>query len=156
AGTDLGDLWEWDGTTWLSRPPNGASISPPNQSSHALCYDSLRRCTVLFGTATDDTWEWDGTAWRLRAWANNPPRSAECAMPYDTARGVAVLVVPTGTWEWDGVLWQMRSTIGFASATLTYAAALNVTVVMQGSFIQSWNGTQWTSLPNATFSARSN
>jgi len=100
----LGDLWEWDGTSW--RPlPSG----PPPRSQAGLAFDVARGRTVLFGGwngtgLLSDTWEWDGTAW-LQAFPAVTP-AASGPMTWHTERQRVLLAAGDGsTWEWDGLDW---------------------------------------------------
>jgi hypothetical protein len=51
AGSDLGDIWEWDGTTWTKL----AIASPPGGGS-SLAYDPARSVVLLF-QSNYDVWE---------------------------------------------------------------------------------------------------
>lgn len=71
GATELGDTWEWNGTTWTNRMPTEA---PPARQGHAMAWDPLRQHVVLVGGRSsgvrrDDTWEWDGN---LGAWHRVP------------------------------------------------------------------------------------
>jgi hypothetical protein len=48
--------------TWSDR-----TVGPGYRSYHAMCYDSVRHQTVMFGGIDLDynaqTWEWNGTTW---------------------------------------------------------------------------------------------
>jgi hypothetical protein len=65
-GNPANDLWEWDGNEWSypTRSPN----PPPPRGAHALAYDVVRQCVVLFGGnvmmlgQSNDTWEYGYTA----------------------------------------------------------------------------------------------
>jgi hypothetical protein len=91
-GSDYGDTWEWDGSSWLQR----AAPGPLPRHGHALAHDSARGVTVLyggvgaglplFGTPLTDTWEWNGTAWTRRLPANDPGPRTEFGMAFDVAR----------------------------------------------------------------------
>ena len=54
---NLGDTWEYDGTSWMQRSPVG---NPPARRWHAISFDSAQGVTVLFGGywPFDDTWEY--------------------------------------------------------------------------------------------------
>lgn len=131
---ELGDTWEWNGTTWALRSTSG----PSPRYALAMAYDSNRGVTVLFGGYSDsvqrDTWEWDGKTWTLRSTPGPSPRDSN-AMAYDSARGVAVLFSPAGdTWEWDGMTWTLKSFgpyPGFGYA-VAYDSARGVTVLFGG------------------------
>lgn len=62
AGQRMNDTWLYRGTAWLSGPS-----APPGmleRSSHAMAYDSRRKCVVLFSgqqtnyTFHKDVWEY--------------------------------------------------------------------------------------------------
>jgi hypothetical protein len=120
---DLGDTWEWDGTTWAERTP---AASPSPRWGHAMAYDVAGREVILFGGAwgdglSADAWAWDGTTWTER----RPPFPAtreSHAIAFDGARGKTVLFGGLGgqpstavdpdladTWEWDGTRWTERT-----------------------------------------------
>lgn len=109
-----------------------ATEGPAPRDYGAMCYDSDRRVTVLFGGSTfpnsplspsgffGDTWEFDGTNWTQRLPANFPGPRTFASMAYDSWRHRSVLFgghrydrsSPTQTqftpetWEWDGTNWQ--------------------------------------------------
>ncbi len=71
GASELGDTWEWNGTTWTNRMPTEA---PPARQGHVMAWDPLRQHVVLVGGRSngarlDDTWEWDGN---LGAWHRVP------------------------------------------------------------------------------------
>jgi hypothetical protein len=98
---DLGDLWEWDGTTWIQRT---ASPAPPARTAPCAAYDSARRVLVVFGgrrgdgTTFDDTWEWDGQSWREGP--RGPSRRRSCGITFDSERNAIVMY--GGTARRDG------------------------------------------------------
>jgi hypothetical protein len=105
-GGFLGDLWEWDGSTWTP----GAGV--PAREGSAMAFDRLRGRLVLFGGSNSsgflrETWERDGTAWTLRSSSTGP--LATGPMAYDPARGKVVVASEfqgsLETWEWDGTGW---------------------------------------------------
>ncbi len=116
----LGDLWEWNGTTWTQRTAPG----PTARAYHSMVYDSHRGATVIFGGQgstgdLNDTWEWNGLAWAERTSMSLPSRQSDEAMAYDFQRGVTVLngihpAIPTtaDTREWNGIAWAFRSSGG--------------------------------------------
>lgn len=61
----VGDLLEWDGSTWTAI----ASSGPLARWKHAMAYDPTRRAVVLAGGADaadsqmTDAWTWNGAAW---------------------------------------------------------------------------------------------
>jgi hypothetical protein len=59
SGSQFGDTWEYDGVNWTQI---GTSTSPPAREQHAMAYDTVRRCVVMFGGSGSgskgDTWEY--------------------------------------------------------------------------------------------------
>lgn len=162
--TDLGDTWEWDGSSWLLR----SSAGPSARNQHAMAYDSERNETILFGGVTEpsvfrgDTWAWDGTSWTLLA-NLGPSARYQHAMAFDSARGVTVVfggadasaTLQTDTWEWDGTQWLLRSNVGPSrnGAEMVYDSARERVVLFGGSNqpgtvnyndTWEWDGTTWT------------
>ncbi len=116
---DLGDTWEFDGTSWTLMTP---AHSPSPRRWTAMCFDALRNETILFGGATgttyyNDTWSWNGTDWTQLAPATAPGIRARGAMSYDITRGEAIYfggrnaAGPLGdTWKWNGTDWSLIPT----------------------------------------------
>jgi hypothetical protein len=113
AGPDLGDTWEWNGSTWSLRTMAG----PGARAYHAMAHDASRQRTVLLGgrlagNALNDTWEWDGAAWSQRVPATSPPNRIDHEMAYDPIRRRSVVFsgfnAGADTWEWDGNDWAQR------------------------------------------------
>ncbi len=118
---NLGDTWEWDGTTWQQRFPSHA---PSPRGFVYMAYDSVRARTVLFGGGLggigaptfNDTWEWDGTDWTQRFPVSAPIAARSGNMVFDSQRSRCVLfgglstayVKQNATWEWNGVDWTQR------------------------------------------------
>ncbi|HNT26872.1 MAG TPA: hypothetical protein PKH10_01715, partial [bacterium] len=118
AGMLTPDLWEWNGTIWVSKVPVVPKPSD-NKYMSAMVYDADREKMLLFGgqpqsaSFDNETWEWSGLAWKQKAPADPefdgiPPSRKEHAMAYDTKRGRAVLFGGDNggkngdTWEWNG------------------------------------------------------
>lgn len=145
------------------------SAAPPARNFHALCYDSNRGVTVLFGgfnpTYLSDLWEGDQGGWSLRSTGGPGPRAGH-AMAYDSKRGVVVVYggydgfqTVGDTWEWNGATgqWAFRSGSGPApryQSVMTYDENRGV-CVLNGGYIGNyqhftetweWNGStgQWT------------
>ena len=142
---------------WLWRPVSG----PVPRSHHAMVFDSLRAVTVLFGgragpATFHDTWEWDGTAWTQRFPATVPTSGGE--MAFDSWRGVAVLVTPTGTWEWNGVDWSLRTSSYVPCLQIAFDSSRGRTVVLSqigasqptSTLVNEWDGVAWTPITTAT------
>ena len=161
---NLGDTWEWDGSSWTQAASTGA----PARNYHAMAYDSQRGVTVVFGGIASnggdlgDTWEWDGSSWTEAA-TTGPSARYYHAMAYDSQRGVTVLfggIDTTGelgdTWEWDGTSWTQVATTGplpRSDHAMAYDSQRGVTVLFGGagpspspSFADTWewNGSSWT------------
>ena len=111
----LGDVWEFDGTSWTEIRAAGG---PGPRASAGATYDSKRGLVVIFGGMTQqgmvgDTWAWDGAAWRKLA-DEGPPARAMGYLAYDQARDRVVMFGGRrgwpndldDTWEWDGARWQ--------------------------------------------------
>ena len=170
---DLGDTWEWDGTSWTIRQP---MASPPVRYAAALAYDARRRRTVLFGGRSGlavamkvDTWEWDGTTWTRGP--DGPSRSGH-AMAYDAVRGVIVLFggqsgnlgQPSNeTWTYDGSRWSLVDVSAPPTArkraSLAFVPSLGRVVLTGGvdavdqplDDTWSWDGQAWTRLTSLPF-----
>ncbi len=90
----VNDTWEWDGEFWTQM----ADIGPAARQDHAMCFDSVRQTTLLFGglsgqnTPLGDTWSWNGEDWTQLDDSGPSARSGH-AMVFDSARGHAVLLV---------------------------------------------------------------
>jgi formylglycine-generating enzyme required for sulfatase activity len=124
--------------SWTTRTPLAA---PPARSDFAMCYDSTRRLTVLFGgyyesggnvTAFNDTWNWNGINWVPRTSPLAPSARWGHQMVYDSRRERAVLfggfdpaagVLRNDTWEWDGTVWSQRSPAASPPARAGHAMA---------------------------------
>jgi hypothetical protein len=75
-GSQLGDTWEWDGSSWTQVFTPSA---PAARSSVAIAYDVASRRVVLFGgsygwpNGLDDTWHYDGANWYISAPSGTVP-----------------------------------------------------------------------------------
>jgi Galactose oxidase, central domain len=158
------DTWEWDGEFWTQM----ADIGPAARQDHALCFDSVRQTTLLFGglseqnTPLGDTWSWDGEAWTQLDDTGPSARSGQ-AMVFDSARGHAVLfggqsaAVLNDTWEWDGQSWIQQQDTGPSPRwhhTFAFDLVHNFTVLFGGDAgnlvplgdTWSWDGSTWTQI----------
>lgn len=112
--SELGDTWEFDGTTWQQR---ALTPSPAGRFFHGMVWDAKRKKIVLFGgaagsagisTVFDDTWEYDGT-WTQLTTPTKPSARANFAMGYDPVREKVVVFggSPSNneTWELSGSTW---------------------------------------------------
>lgn len=158
TGQDLGDTWEWNGTTWILMGP----LSNPSAAGGTQpVFDSKRN--VVWNLIGTDMWRYDGSAWTK---AQVPSARWGAAAAYDEARGVATLFGgygPTGplndTWEWDGA-WHLRAPAVSPSARLLAAASHDASsglVILFGGDATlapatrladtwTWNGTSWAQL----------
>jgi hypothetical protein len=126
-GTNIGETWEWDGTSWALRmpaDPTGVS-SPLPRFSHNLAFDDHRGVTVLFGGSEtdsgdtlDDLWDWNGITWTRIAPGTGdlwPPSRRAHGMVFDRSRGEVLLMgglsregasmTLNDTWRWNGTSW---------------------------------------------------
>jgi len=169
--SNLGDTWEWDGTSWANPTPAG----PPARFLHAMAYDSQRGKTVLFGGGANgapflgDTWEWDGSTWTQVSTSGPSPRRYH-AMAYDSQRGRTVMFGGGGgtsttsvtfgdTWEWDGIVWTQVATTGPSARiahAMTYDSQRGRTVMIGGGLAGAsvagtweWDGASWTQMATA-------
>ncbi len=163
-GSPLSDSWEWDGTNW-AQPP--LIPGPPARSSHAMAYDAVRQCVVLFGGAGwDDTWEWSESRWTRRLAV--PFAGEGYAMADAAARQRIVLFATGDTWEWDGLSWRQAFPPASPSARAWHAmaedAARQRVVLFGGSELSplvlndtwTWDGTLWVQrFPSSAPGARS-
>jgi len=170
GGIDLGDTWEYDGTTWTQV----ATTGPSPRRTATMCFDPLRNETVLFGggtisSANAETWAWNGTTWTQRTPATSPSPRFPGAMAFDAARGKVVMYGGSDatyatnysdTWDWDGSNWSptnLRRADGDwnPGARDGHAMAYDPRaerVVLHGGEttsgcqqdVWSWNGTEWT------------
>src|SRR5215813_5883598 len=80
-GSDPGQTWTWNGTTWTQQAP---AASPPARYLASMAYDAATGTVVLFGgighRLFDDTWTWDGTTWTKQAPATRPPARYQASM----------------------------------------------------------------------------
>ena len=102
--------------------------TPPGRFAHAMCFDTVRGVTVMFGGEVEpgqefgDTWTYDGSSWQSHEVSGPSPRST-ASLAFDEARGEAVLfggsaqtdsgrVHNSDTWLWDGTTWTLASEEG--------------------------------------------
>jgi hypothetical protein len=92
----LGDLWEWNGSTWSQKTPTGPA--PTARQGARAVFDANRGQVVLFGglhkenvsedpLPLQDLWAWNGTSWTDLTPAGRKPSGREGhGMVYDSAR----------------------------------------------------------------------
>jgi hypothetical protein len=101
------------------------------------------------------TWLWDGASWTFLD--AHPGDIEQCAMAYDTARGVLVAVginfndrISSHTWEFDGTQWTHRVAGGAplvgADDDMAYDVNRGVCVLVSryGHGTWEWDGVGWT------------
>lgn len=168
-----GDVFEWDGTHWTSRP---STHRPPVAGNHCMAFDAARREMVAWGQdgfalAPNSTWTWDGRAWTERSPRVSPPPRGFPALAYDAARERVVMFGghtssgPTttpyeDTWEWDGTEWVQRHsttspTGGGSSPAMAYDAARQRCVLVHAGRTWEWDGVDWTEVGGVQPPARS-
>lgn len=147
---ELGDLWEWDGESWLQRQAAGG---PSPRTGGAMVYDPVRARVVLFGggpvstsaaAAADVHWEWNGSNWTQGP--VGPPARRLAGLAHDAVRNRTVVFGGLGTcagfqcptfadtWEYDGASWTQVAAPGPGgrhSPAIAYDVARG-TVVMTG------------------------
>jgi hypothetical protein len=119
--------WEYDGSNWIERQ---VASGPAARVDHAMCFDSKRGVTLLYGgvqagTALSDTWTWDGATWTQLQPTNAPSGRGGMGLAFDGVRERAVLfggrtpgqdpfneTYHQDTWEWDGSNWNQVSAMG--------------------------------------------
>ena len=114
AKSRLADLWEWDGATWVDKPPPGTR--PSARWNALMVYDASRQTIVLHGgntgtgtppagTYVDETWEWNGAAWSPRTPVVPTVTSVNTGyqrLIYDAARGKVIYYLDyQNMWEWN-------------------------------------------------------
>lgn len=120
---EVGDTWEWDGTSWTQIASAG------QLKGMSMAYDPLRQRVIRFsgsyscgyacGGYSDYTSEYDGTQW-VSAPSNGPAARNDSAMAYDEARQRIVMTGGFGsgatgmtdTWEWYSPAPAAFSTFG--------------------------------------------
>lgn len=150
-----GDVWEWDGQTWVLRYNIG-----PQQRSYSSAVSSGRdgRVVMFGGDGTIDfcdTWSWDGRIWRQLAILGPSGRYGH-AMAYDSRRDRIMLYGGiTGnreTWEWNGSDWERLSQSSAPGSRyfhqMAYDSWRGVSVLFGGYNSSArdtweWDGTTW-------------
>jgi hypothetical protein len=148
----IGDTWEYDGTQWTQRLPDGAPGSPGPRFGAAMAWDPATAQVLLFGGfdnagVRSDTWTWNGTAWTQRFAARSPAPRADSGIVNDGIRLLLFSGWDTGSganfndiWSWNGTNWQQIDS-GTPKARVHHGAAFDErrgrTVVFGG---QSANG----------------
>ena len=171
-GKNLGDTWEWDGSSWTELSPNGPS--PSARFGQSMVYDPSLQRLVLFsglaGALTNDTWEWDGGHWTRTSGAAHPTLGVGLAASYDATRKTTITfggipdTDPTDVmWEWDGLSWSRVSPTGpwppaRTWASMTHDPVRGRTVLFGGEDKDDnslgdtweWDGSRWVDRAPAT------
>ncbi len=160
------DTWQFDGTGWTQLTGN---IHPLERQGHAMCFDPVRRHTVMFGGdgplgELQDTWTWDGQSWLSHSPPVSPVARWRSAMAFDETRGVAVLfgglsgsTYLSDLWMWSGGAWQQASPPMprpslRAGHAMAFDSVRQEVVLFGGEYGTTqrqdtwvWNGTTWSS-----------
>lgn len=176
GGKHLDDMWQWDGTRWLSR----GTYPQLARSGHTLAFDRDRNRVILFGGSDStgkqrSTWEFDGTLW-MKTVEDGPPAVHGPQIVYDAERKKTILFGGRGTienrnngdtWEYDGKRWKQISSTGPAGRTLhtiVYDEARGIIVLFGGNASEGqldlekiiagirgdtweWDGERWKEIP---------
>lgn len=173
AGNDLGDLWEWDGSTWQSFSPSPAP-SPRRWAS--MTFDPATNTCILFGGRDNlnalylnDTWAWNGATWtQLNPSTAPTPRGRQVSV-YDSRRGRIVMfggraaAALGDTWVFQAGNWTQIPTTTIPGSTGIYAFGLTYDPVRDrvvlfggtttgGTLPNTWefDGTDWTNRGSTT------
>lgn len=135
---EVGDTWEWDGTTWI---PMLFATGPTPRAMHAMTYAGNLQRSVLFGgrigtTDLDDTWTWNGNNWAQVVGASPPPRSAH-SMHYDSQTQLAVATGGHQRMAQSGFYWSTIGVLNWISVPYSYT--------WESTFQDCWafNGASW-------------
>ena len=162
AGVATGDLWAWDGTSWVLLADGG----PPARFAAMLVYDPGGQRVLLYGgtangTHLTDLWSWDGHAW-TRLSASGGPELGHAAAGWDGARNRLVIhrgwsgtAFEGDTWEWNGTAWSAAATtvpdtLGVPlPSPMVYNTLRHALLMLVGDanskaqVLWQWNGTGW-------------
>ncbi|MFT4513101.1 MAG: hypothetical protein ACI89X_001062 [Planctomycetota bacterium] len=116
-GSGIDETWEFGGGAWTQAAPTN---TPGGLWKHAMCYDSNRNVTVLFGGSTsglpgaiNQTWEYNGITWTQITPTGTPGPRENAAMCFDTVLGQSVMFggndpfsgASNQTWIYNGNAW---------------------------------------------------
>jgi Flp pilus assembly pilin Flp len=164
-GTELGDTWSWNGSTWTQL----GGTNPPARSLTSMAYDAATTSIVLWGGYNGsgglaDTWVWNGT-WSQLGAAGGPAASWNEALAYDAATGAVIMsgtAAGNSTWSFNGATWSQLSPATSppyrGDAGMTYNATTKTVDLFGGTPDGStlyndtwqWNGTTWTQMVSPT------
>ncbi|MCU0864622.1 MAG: hypothetical protein MUC36_12560 [Planctomycetes bacterium] len=153
----LDDVYEWDGTSWITRNP---TPTPPSRFSGAMTWVPQRQRIVLHGGFDNpwpgDLWEWDGTSWSSIGPA--PTRESH-SLCHDPVRNVLFAVggntqnqgYSDETLRWDGANWTASEPgLGWDDVRGAWFDGNRQGVVATNVFPASmllWNGARWERQP---------
>src|SRR5262245_13751307 len=143
-GGGLGDLWEWDGSSWMQITPGGAV--PAHRDFAQLTYDPQRRRAVMIGglaagVRDDAIYEYDGTTWSLASPAGvGTVGGTGSSTVYADGRIYALRDDGTAfrdeVWMWDGAGWSQVCSLctgrSRRAASLAYDEALGKLLLFTG------------------------
>lgn len=152
------ETWEYDGTTWAQRTPQGG-VTPPGHG--AMTFDPTKGKVLLatFATTSYELWTWDGNAWvRLH---ENCPVIGSMVFDPATASVIGVGAVPNGsgydtiTYRLTTTGWQQIATevlLSPPSGVIIYDSVQSKLVRLAGTYtgplgMYVWNGSAWNAVP---------
>lgn len=150
-------------------------IGPSPRYGHAMCYDTARQRTLLFGGANDaplgDSWAWTGQNWTQVA-DTGPAARFDHGMCFDSARNVAWLfggrtsaALTRDTWSWNGEYWTQVEDSGPSARDghgMTFDQGRSRIVLFGGNSAEmmrdtwEWDGESWTQVEDAGPPPRTN
>ena len=116
-GSGIDETWEYSQLGWTQATPTN---SPGGLWKHAMCYDTARNVTVLFGGssnglpgALNQTWEYNGTTWTQITTAGAPGPLENATMCFDQVLNQCVLFggndvfsgASNQVWLYNGNAW---------------------------------------------------
>ncbi len=137
SGVIFDNVWEWDGTRWLTKCGAGTGCSGPSgrwgqamsfdrKSGRVLMFGGCNQVSCTPGARLNDLWAWDGTSWTLLcdgSTCSAPTGRQGSAMAYDVGRGETLIsggclsdycdpfdpsTMSDELWAWSGGRWQLR------------------------------------------------
>lgn len=174
AGTAVtagdGDVWRWDGATWVKIGGDGVIGSWPAATYELVSALSNDGTNLYAGLATSngdgEVWRWNGTAWTkiggdgINAGFSTNQGDGVYSMAFDSGQLYAGLFDPAadGTvWSWNGTTWT-RIGGGFVNASWGFSGFQSVesSVTYDGrlymgtglatpgaAMVWEFNGTSW-------------
>lgn len=167
---ELGDLWEYDGSTWQLRLPPMPVVGPVASTAPKAVFDPARGEVVLVGgyagaQLLGDVFSWNGARWLPLPSAPLLPVHSERSAVMAEPQGTSLILFSGGsyllhgeTWRWNGRDWSQASTTGpvprFGAAFCTGSAQCYLFGGEAGAWgptlgdLWQWDGTIWTQLPS--------